>query len=44
VNNSQVSYILTDPDVRAFYEKLLEGQQQLSVDGQTVQAILLAEE
>ena len=43
VNNSQVRYILTDPDVRAFYEKLLEGQQQLSVDGQAVQAILLAE-
>jgi len=43
MNNSQVRYILTDPDVRAFYEKLLEGQQQLSVDGQAVQAILQAE-
>ena len=40
MNNSQVRYILTDPDVRAFYETLLEGQQQLSVDGQAVQAIL----
>lgn len=43
IHNSQVRYILTDPDVRAFYEKLLEGQQQLSVDGQAVQAILQAE-
>lgn len=43
VHNSQVRYILTDPDVRAFYEKLLEGQQQLSVDGQTVQMILQSE-
>ena len=43
IHNSQVRYILTDPDVRAFYEKLLEGQQQLSVDGQAVQAILRSE-
>ncbi len=43
MHNSQVRYILTDPDVRAFYETLLEGQQQLSVDGQAVQAILQAE-
>ncbi len=43
MNNSQVRYILTDPDVRAFYEALLEGQQQLSVDGQAVQAILFGE-
>ena len=43
MHNSQVRYILTDPDVRTFYEKLLEGQQQLSVDGQAVQAILLSE-
>lgn len=42
MNNSQVRYILTDPDVRAFYEKLLEGQEQLSVDGQAVQAALAA--
>lgn len=40
MNNSQVRYILTDPDVRAFYEALLEGQQQFSVDGQAVQMIL----
>lgn len=40
VNNSQVRYILGDADVRSFYEKLLEGQQQLSVDGQAVQNIL----
>lgn len=43
MHNSQVRYILTDTDVRAFYEKLLEGQQQLSVDGQAVQAILQSE-
>ncbi len=43
VNNSQVRYILSDPDVRAFYENLLEGQQQLSVDGQALQAILQSE-
>ena len=42
MNNSQVRYILTDPDVRSFYEKLLEGQEQLSVDGQAVQAILFS--
>lgn len=43
MNNSQVRYILTDPDVREFYEALLEGQQQLSVDGQAVQAVLQTE-
>jgi hypothetical protein len=40
MNNSQVRYILTDPDVRGFYETLLDAQQQLSVDGQAVQLIL----
>lgn len=39
VHNSQVHYILTDSDVRAFYEKLLQSQ-PLSEDGQAVQAIL----
>lgn len=43
LNNSQVRYILTDTDVRAFYESLLDGQQQLSVAGQAVQAILMEE-
>ena len=43
VHNSQVRYILTDPDVKAFYQTLLEGQEQLSVDGQTVQQILQSE-
>ena len=43
LHNSQVRYILTDPDIRAFYESLLDGQQQLSVAGQAVQAILMEE-
>ncbi len=43
MNNSQVRYILTDPDVRAFYEKLLASRTQLSADGQAVQAILQAD-
>ena len=43
MHNSQVRYILTDPDVREFYEKLLAGQQQLSVDGQALQMILQME-
>ncbi len=44
IHNSQVRYILNDPDIRAFYEKLLDGQQQLSVDGQALQMILQAED
>lgn len=43
VHNSQVRYILGDTDVRNFYESLLDGQEQLSVEGQAVQQILLGE-
>lgn len=44
LHNSQVRYILTDPDVKAFYRQLLESQQQFSVDGQEVQLLLQQEE
>ena len=43
MRNSQVRYILTDSDVRAFYETLLAGQKQLSAAGQAVQSILAKE-
>jgi hypothetical protein len=41
MHNSQVRYILTDADVRAFYEKLL-AEQPLPPDGQSVLEILQA--
>ena len=40
VYNSQVRYILTDADVRAFYEKLLAEEKALSPDAQTVRSVL----
>lgn len=40
VHNSQVRYILTDADVRAFYEKLLAEEKTLSPDAQTVRSVL----